>query len=144
MIQQPGIASDKLLNRLEATEQKFHENILAQTLLDALEPEEQKFLARLSVFHLPVTVEIINAITATPLPLQKLISLSLVESASTQPTQPANYRVTTILESLLKPVLSDAEWQATRQQAVKKIYQLWWEESNQSCTDEQALEVLRL
>lgn len=144
VIQQPGIAADELLNRLEATEQKFREDILAQTLLDALEPEEQKFLARLSVFHLPVTVEIINAITATLLPLQKLISLSLVESASTQPTQPANYRVTTILEALLKPVLSDAEWQATRQQAVKKIYQVWWEKSNQSCTDEQALEVLRL
>ncbi|MHC5826846.1 MAG: hypothetical protein ACYT04_66000, partial [Nostoc sp.] len=36
------------------------EQILAQTLLDALEPEEQKFLAQLSVFHLPVTEEIIS------------------------------------------------------------------------------------
>ncbi|MEH1779109.1 MAG: hypothetical protein V7K67_32085, partial [Nostoc sp.] len=62
VIQQPGIATAELLNRLEETEQKFRENILAQTLLAALEPEEQKFLARLSVFNLPVTVEIINAI----------------------------------------------------------------------------------
>ncbi|GAB1537577.1 hypothetical protein NUACC21_02220 [Scytonema sp. NUACC21] len=49
VIQQPGLAADELLNRLEATEQKFRENILAQTLLDALEPDEQKLLARLSV-----------------------------------------------------------------------------------------------
>ncbi|MEH2322919.1 MAG: CHAT domain-containing protein [Nostoc sp.] len=71
VIQQPGIAADELLNRLEATEQKFRENILAQTLLDALELEEQKFLARLSVFHLPVTEEIINVLmqNLSPTPL---------------------------------------------------------------------------
>ncbi|WP_242055761.1 CHAT domain-containing protein [Nostoc flagelliforme] len=74
VIQQPGIAADELLNRLEATEHKFRENILAQTLLDALEPEEQKFLARLSVFNLPVTVEIINAISPSVTSLQKQLS----------------------------------------------------------------------
>jgi hypothetical protein len=123
---------------------------LAQTLLDALELEEQKFLAWLSVFHLPVTEDIVRAISSTshpnawdsksqansesPLkrtedlgegissPLErtsamsqeidflavvgKLSGLSLVESATTHPTQPANYRVTTILESLLESVLS--------------------------------------
>ncbi|BDI19942.1 hypothetical protein ANSO36C_57440 [Nostoc cf. commune SO-36] len=113
VIQQPGIGADELLNRLEATEQKFRENILAQTLLDALEPEEQKFLARLSVFQLPVTVEIINAISPSVAFLQKFVSLSLVESATTHPTQSANYRVTTILESLLETVLIQEEWQAT-------------------------------
>ncbi|MEH2142245.1 CHAT domain-containing protein [Nostoc sp.] len=143
VIQQPGLAADELLNRLEATEQKFRENILAQTLLDALEPEEQKFLARLSVFHLPVTVEIINAICPSASFLQKLTSLSLVESATTHPTQPVNYRVTTILEPLLESVLSEEEWQATRQQAVRKIHQAWWEESNQKM-EAQGLEIVRL
>ncbi|WP_193198840.1 tetratricopeptide repeat protein [Nostoc sp. MG11] len=143
VIQQPGLAADELLNRLEATEQKFRENILAQTLLDALEPEEQKFLARLSVFHLPVTFEIINAISLFCSPLQKLVSLSLVESATTYPNQPANYRVTTILEPLLEPVLSEEEWQASRQQAVRKIHQVWWEEVNKKL-EANGLEIVRL
>ncbi|MBD2510404.1 CHAT domain-containing protein [Nostoc muscorum FACHB-395] len=144
VIQQSGLAADELLNRLEATEQKFRENILAQTLLDILEPEEQKFLARLSVFHLPVTVEIINAISPFTSFLQKLTSLSLVESTTTHPNQPANYRVTTILEPLLEPVLSEEEWQATRQEAVKEVYQVWCQETNKFCADEEAIEIIRL
>ncbi|BAY31582.1 TPR repeat-containing protein [Nostoc carneum NIES-2107] len=146
VMQQPGLAKDELLNRLEATEEKFREDVLAQTLLDALEVEEQKFLARLSVFNLPVSEEIVRVISPVNdlAVLGKLTSLSLVESATTHPNQPVNYRVTTILEPLLAPVLTEEEWQATRQQAVKKIHQAWWEESNHSCTDEQALEVLRL
>ncbi|MEH1822508.1 MAG: tetratricopeptide repeat protein, partial [Nostoc sp.] len=187
VIQQPGIAADELLNRLEATEQKFRENILAQTLLDGLELEERKFLARLSVFHLPVREEIVRAISSTshpnawdsksqansesPLkrtedlgkeissPLErtsamsqeidflavvgKLSGLSLVESATTHPTQPANYRVTTILESLLKKVLIQEEWQTTRQQAVREIYKDWWEE-NDNPTEAEVLEIVRL
>ncbi|MEH1826011.1 MAG: CHAT domain-containing protein [Nostoc sp.] len=182
VIQQPGIAADELLNRLEATEQKFREDILAQTLLAALEPEEQKFLARLSVFHLSVTEEIVRAISPagdsksptnseSPLkrtedlgegissPLErtsamsqeidflavvgKLVSLSLVESATTHANQSANYRVTTILESLLETVLSEEEWQAARQQAVRKIHKVWWEE-NDNPTEAEALEIVRL
>ncbi|MEH2302597.1 MAG: tetratricopeptide repeat protein [Nostoc sp.] len=146
VIQQPGLAADELLNRLEKTEQKFRENILAQTLLDALEPEEQKFLARLSVFHLPVMEDIVRAIsTAGELAvLGKLTSLSLVESATTHPNQPANYRVTTILEPLLEPVLSEEEWQVTRQQAVREVYQVWCKETNKFCADEEAIEIIRL
>ncbi|WP_375471311.1 tetratricopeptide repeat protein [uncultured Nostoc sp.] len=182
VIQQPGIATDELLNRLEATEQKFREDILAQTLLAALEPEEQKFLARLSVFHLPVTEEIIRAISPagdsksptnseSPLkraedlgegissPLErtsamsqeidflavvgKLVSLSLVESATTHANQSANYRVTTILESLLETVLSEEEWQAARQQAVREVYKIWWEQTDQK-TEAEGLEIVRL
>jgi tetratricopeptide (TPR) repeat protein len=144
VIQQPGLATDELLNRLEETEQKFRENILAQTLLDGLELEERKFLARLSVFHLPVTVKIINAISPSTSFLQKLTSLSLVESATTHPTQSANYRVTTILEPLLENVLSEKEWQKTRQKAVREVYQVWWEETNKSCADDEAIEIIRL
>ncbi|MEH2269932.1 MAG: CHAT domain-containing protein [Nostoc sp.] len=145
VIQQPGLAADELLSRLKDTEDKFlRENILAQTLLDALEPEEKKFLARLSVFHLGVTVEVINAISPFPPPLQKLTSLSLVESATTHPSQLANYRVTTILEPLLEPVLSEEEWQATRQEAVREIYQVWCKETNKFCADEEAIEIIRL
>ncbi|MEH1927411.1 CHAT domain-containing protein [Nostoc sp.] len=265
VIGQLGLAGDELLNRLEKTEPKFREHILAQTLLDALEPEEQKFVAQLSVFHLPVTEEIISvfmenlsptlrqpegrvrshfpklvsyagiptlhkylanrirrytsqgrsvpwAVTIEEVlipglgcakvgsrrsdfslrelklanlllhrshkpnvsPTRKLgrlclrtpnsllvcshslslmegilhiwdapISLSLVEFISTDATQPANYRVATILEPLLESVLSESEWQATRQQAVRKIYQVWWENSKQR-TQAEGLEIVRL
>ncbi|WP_366931697.1 CHAT domain-containing protein [Nostoc sp. NOS(2021)] len=261
VIQQPGLAADELLNRLEKTEPKFREKILAQTLLDALQPEEQKFLAQLSVFHLPVTEEIISVfmqkrvrsqlpklVSLASIPIlhkylanrirrytnqvpsvpgaatrkkvlmpglgyanigsrrsdfsvrglilvsvllhrnhtllgkqakssvsvrKKLgrlcfsptklpdcsrsvclregilhiwdapVSLSLVESATTNPTQPANYRVATILEPLLESVLSESEWQATRQQAVRKVYQVWWQDSNQR-TEAEGLEIVRL
>lgn len=51
--------------------------------------------------------------------------------------------MTTILESLLEPLLSEEEWQTTRQQAARKIYQIWWEESDKR-TEEQALEIVRL
>ncbi|MDF5731961.1 MAG: tetratricopeptide repeat protein [Rhizonema sp. PD38] len=144
VIQQPGIAVDELLTRLEETEHKFRENILAQTLLDVLEPEEQKFLARLSVFHLPVMEDIVRAISTTEdlAVLGKLTSLSLVESATTHPNQSANYRVTTILEPLLELVLSEKEWQVTRQQGVRKIHQVWWKNANR--TEAEGMEIVRL
>uniref|UniRef100_UPI00145C54A7 tetratricopeptide repeat protein n=1 Tax=Brasilonema sp. UFV-L1 TaxID=2234130 RepID=UPI00145C54A7 len=75
--------------------------------------------------------------------LEKLVSLSLVESATTHASQTAEYRVTTILESLLEPLLSEEEWQTTRQQAARKIYQVWWEESEEY-REEQGLEIVRL
>ncbi|MEH2115586.1 tetratricopeptide repeat protein [Nostoc sp.] len=148
VMQQPGLATHELLNRLEATEQKFRENILAQTLLDALEVDEKKFLARLSVFHLPVSENIVRAISPAwesklLAVVDKLTSLSLVESATTHATQPANYRVTTILEPLLEAVLSEEEWQVTRQQAVKKIHIAWLEETGE-CTEAEGLEIVRL
>ncbi|MEH1922388.1 tetratricopeptide repeat protein [Nostoc sp.] len=73
----------------------------------------------------------------------KLSGLSLVESATTHPSQPANYRVTTILESLLEKVLIQEEWQAARQQAVREIHQVWWEE-NHNRTEAEGLEIVRL
>jgi tetratricopeptide (TPR) repeat protein len=51
--------------------------------------------------------------------------------------------VTTILEPLLEPVLSKEEWQATRQEGVRKIHQVWWEE-NENPTEAEALEIVRL
>ncbi|OUL18045.1 hypothetical protein BV372_34390, partial [Nostoc sp. T09] len=144
VIEQPGLAADELLNRLEATKQKFREHLLARTLFDALETEEQNFLARLSVFNLPVTEEIVRAISSANelAVLGKLTSLSLVESGTTHPNQPVNYRVTAILEPLLEPILTEEEWQATQQKAVKKIHQVWYK--NENCTEVEALEIVRL
>jgi CHAT domain-containing protein len=65
VVNKSGLAADELLKKLEATQQQFRENILAETLLKALNEDERKFLARLSVFHLPVTEDVVNAATST-------------------------------------------------------------------------------
>jgi tetratricopeptide (TPR) repeat protein len=75
--------------------------------------------------------------------MTKLTSLSLVESATTYANQTATYRVATILELLLQPILSEEEWQTTRQQAARKLYKVWWEESEKRIEAE-ALEIVRL
>ncbi|MBD2386384.1 CHAT domain-containing protein [Cylindrospermum sp. FACHB-282] len=188
VLQQPGLAADELLTKLENTELKFRENILAETLLSGLKEEEKKFLARLSVFHLPVQGKIIENLSPNLSParrealnsppsldvgnfspnlsptrrealnsppslvgkgvgglglLPKLISLSLVESATVYAGQNVEYRVTTILAPLLQPLLTEAEWQTTHQAATRTIYQTWWEESD-NCNLRQGLEIVRL
>ncbi|MFH7025068.1 MAG: tetratricopeptide repeat protein [Heteroscytonema crispum UTEX LB 1556] len=183
VLNQPSLDSEDLLTQLEQVEQKFREDILARTLLNVLEGEEQKLLARLSVFNLPVSEDVVKAVSLTargwkPLansespvnrteelgegissPLQrtsaispeidfravvgKLTSLTLVESATTYATQTPEYRVTTILKPLLQPILTEEEWQITRQAAAGKIYQSWWEETDNRSED-QGREIVRL
>lgn len=139
---QPNLDKAEILTQLEQTEQRFREDILAETLLNTLTQEEQKFLACLSVFKLSVPVEIISAVTPDLSWLNKAVNLSLVEQVIVGGTQ-KEYRVTTILEPLLKNVLSDAEWQNTRQQAAQRTYQVWWQEAKTS-TKEQKLEIVSL
>jgi tetratricopeptide (TPR) repeat protein len=148
---QTQIAGDELLTRLEAVELKFRENILAETLLRGLEDGERKFLARLSVFRLPVTEDIVRDVAFSDEVaeaqnvecLYRLVGLSLVESATVYATQQREYRVTTILESLLEPVLTVEEWQTTKKTATASIYKTWWEEV-ETCNEEQAQEIVRL
>ncbi|NET04844.1 MAG: tetratricopeptide repeat protein [Symploca sp. SIO2B6] len=155
VVKQPGIVEDELLSQLEAVELKFRENILAQALLAGLEEEEKEFLARLSVFLLPVTQEIIKNLSPNPSAasreplnalscLPKLVSLSLVESATTYEQQQPEYRVTRILESLLQSVLTKEEWQTTRKVATQSIYKTWWEDRENTYNEEQAREIIRL
>jgi tetratricopeptide (TPR) repeat protein len=165
VVKLPGIAGDELLTRLEAVELKFRENILAETLLKGLEDGEKKFLARLSVFRLPVTGEIIKNLSPNLSPkrrealnsppslagkgvgglglLPKLVGLSLVESATVYETQQPEYRVTTILEPLLETVLTAEEWETTRKAAAQSIYKSWWEE-DENYDEEKSREVVRL
>ncbi|MEA5553660.1 CHAT domain-containing protein, partial [Anabaena cylindrica UHCC 0172] len=145
VLQQPGLVADELLTKLENVQLKFRENILAETLLSGLEAEEKKFLARLSVFRLPVRGEIIENLHSNGRLgfLPKLMSLSLVESATVYAGKSIEYRVTTILEQLLQPLLTEAEWQTTYQTATHKIYKTWWEETDNR-NEEQAREIIRL
>jgi tetratricopeptide (TPR) repeat protein len=172
VVKLPELAGDELLTKLEGVQLKFRENILAQTLLSGLAEEERKFLARLSVFRLSVSEEIIQNLTPSPFKgrfyslidaetqgrgdagknlerknqlfqIDKLVGLSLVESATTHATQKQEYRVTTILEPLLQPALTGEEWQTTRQAATEIIYKSWWEEVD-NYNEEQAREIVRL
>ncbi|MCG6138786.1 MAG: CHAT domain-containing protein [Nostoc sp. LLA-1] len=81
IVQLPDLETDELLTKLEGVQLKFREDILAEILLNALEDEEKKFLARLSVFRLPVTEEIIKNLSPTPL----LVGYPLVTSFLTKP-----------------------------------------------------------
>ncbi|BAT53298.1 TPR repeat-containing protein [Nostoc sp. NIES-3756] len=159
VVQLPNLAADELLTKLEGVQLKFREDILAATLLNALADEEKKFLAQLSVFRLPVKEDVIQHFPPTPptpVPpslvgkgfrglgfLPKLISLSLVESATTYAQQTPEYRVTTILAPLLQPLLTEEEWQTTHQAATQIIYRSWWEEVDNR-NEEQAREIVRL
>ncbi|OCQ97660.1 hypothetical protein BCD64_06060 [Nostoc sp. MBR 210] len=172
VVQLPDVAEEELLTKLEGVQLKFRENILAETLLNALEDEEKEFLAQLSVFRLPVTIDIINSVSScslrlrsvsesqvevnSPFPtprllsevevnslLSKLISLSLVESGTTYAKQTPEYRVTTILAPLLQPLLTEEEWETTQKAATQIIYRSWWEEADNK-NEEQAREIVRL
>ncbi|WP_245911834.1 tetratricopeptide repeat protein [Brunnivagina elsteri] len=166
VVKLPGIPGDELLTKLEGKKQEFRENILAETLLNGLEDGEREFLARLSVFRLPVTEGIIWNLSPNLSPgrrrealnsppslagkgvgglgfLPRLIALSLVESATVYATQQPEYRVTTILEPLLQTVLTTEEWQTTRKAATASIYKTWWEE-DENYDEEQAREIVRL
>jgi tetratricopeptide (TPR) repeat protein len=141
LLQQPEVDTAALLGQLEKEEQRFREDILAKKLLESLTQTEREFLARVSVFQLPVTQAILAAVVADLRPLEKTLALGLVESATT-PREP-EYRVTSILEPLLQPVLTEAEWRATQNQAAQATYRVWWQEAETS-TEAKGLEVVRL
>jgi len=141
LLQQPEVDATALLSQLEQTEQRFREDILAEKLLESLTEVEREFLAQLSVFQLPVTQAILSAVVADLRPLERTLALGLVESA-TSPNE-AEYRVTSILEPLLHPVLTDTAWKTTQQQAAQATYRTWWQEAETS-TEAQRLEIVRL
>ncbi|BAZ40614.1 TPR repeat-containing protein [Calothrix sp. NIES-4101] len=144
--EQTEIAGDELLTRLEAVELKFRENILAETLLSGLGNGEKKFLARLSVFRLPVTEDILRGVAFSQevAEARNVECLRLVESATVYATQQPEYRVTTILEPLLQDGLTVEEWQSTKKAATASIYKTWWEETGDTYNEEQAREIVRL
>jgi tetratricopeptide (TPR) repeat protein len=143
---QEQLTSTSLLLKLRETEEAFRENVLATALLAALTPAEQKGLARLSSVWLPIEIALMPEMMwegAAEQSLNRLAGLGLVEK-SEQGTQPtAAYRVSRILEPVLLPVLSEAEWQAAHRAMAQKLYQVWWEGSDTS-SESQRLEIVRL
>jgi len=141
LIEAPDVNTAELLSQLERVQLEFRESIVAETLLAALSEAERRFLAKLSVFELPITQEILDGV-ADSAALPKPLALGLVES-SLRPNQAAAYRVTTILQPLLQPLLPEAEWLEAWSLAAQGLYRVWWEGASGS-TESRWLEMVRL
>ena len=143
-LEDDSVDSAVLLDHLEKRALVFRESILTETLLRALTGDEQRFLAQMSAIRLPISLGLVNAIVGVPLlGLKKMLALSLVESSLRSPNQEVEYRVTKILEPLLLPLLTEAEWQKTWQRAAQELYRVWWEEA-EGASEVQMLEIVRL
>jgi len=143
LLEEGSVDAAALLGRLEAKTLEFWEDILAETLLGALTGEERRFLAQLSGVRLPIALELVNAVAdVPPLGLKKVLALGLVESPL-RPGRAAEFRVTRILEPLLLPLLSEAEWVESWGRSVRVLYQVWWEEAEGS-SEARGLEIRRL
>jgi hypothetical protein len=81
------------------------------------------------VFRLPVTEDIVRDVAFSHeiierhnfAYLQRLVALSLVESATVYATQQREYRVTTILEPLRQNILTPEEWENCKKTAIIEI-----------------------
>jgi tetratricopeptide (TPR) repeat protein len=141
LLQQPDLDAEALLTQLERTEQEFREDILAATLLRGLTDGELQFLAKLSVFRLPINREILTSVVTDTQPLDKTLALGLVESATTH--NAPDYRVPSILTPLLESVFGPEDWPIIYQRATRATYSAWWEVV-EIWDEVHALEIVRL
>jgi len=137
---QTDLVEDAFLDGLRAVENEFRENILAEKLLGALSEPERKALARMTLFRLPVPQPVVAELSHGA-PMESAISLGLLEKQVAHGED--LFRVTSVLEPLLRPVLSEAEWTEARRQAARKLHQVWWDEPEKPRED-RALEVARV
>lgn len=119
---------------------QFRENILAEKLLRALSEQERKTLARMALFELPVPMAVVTEL-AQGASVETAMSLGLLEKHGAH--EEDLYRVTTVLEPLLRPALSEGEWIEARRRAARRFHQVWWEIPERTRED-RGLEVVRV
>jgi tetratricopeptide (TPR) repeat protein len=129
-----------LLERLEAVETKFRQNLLLEILVAVLGADEQRDLARLSVVQVPMSADLVAALVPG-LDLEKLAGLTLVEPSRGEAGE--LYRVPTVLGDVLKSQLDAVAWQSAQKVAAELLHRVWWDETDNRDTD-QAMEILRL
>ena len=134
------LIEDAFLDRLAAEVSRFRENILAAKLLGALSEPERKLLARMTLFGLSVPIAVV-AEMAHGAPAESAMSLGLLEKQVAYGED--LYRVTTVLEPLLGPALSEVEWAEARHRAVRSLHKVWWADTREK-REPRALEVVRL
>jgi tetratricopeptide (TPR) repeat protein len=135
-----GVIDDAFLDRLGAEVSRFRESILAKTLLGALSGPERKALARMILFELAVPMAVVAEL-AQGASLESALSLGLLEKQVTHGED--LYRVTTVLEPLLQPALSEAEWSEARRRAARKLHEVWWDDPEER-REARGLEVVRV
>ena len=134
------LIEDAFLDRMRAEESRFRENILAEKLIGALSEPERKALARMTLFELAVPMAVVTEL-AQGASLETAVSLGLLEKQVAHGED--LYRVNSVLESLLRPVLGEAEWGDARRQAARKLHEVWWGDPEKSL-EARGLEVVRV
>ena len=140
ILEDPQVDAKEILTRMEQRAAEFREEILAEALLNQQPADLQTMLGQGLVFELPVPARVMAALWQG-LPdgerhCQRAIALGLLEAIPATPE--ATYRVPRLLAPLL-PSCTEGE---LYQQATEALYSHWWGEAG--CTEEQALELLRL
>jgi tetratricopeptide (TPR) repeat protein len=136
----PEVIEDAFLDRLGAAVREFRENLLAEKLLGALSELERKALARMTLFELAVPMAVVAEL-AEGAPVESAGALGLLEKQVARGEH--LYRVTTVLEPLLRPALSEVEWSEARRRAARMVHKLWWDDPDQR-SEARGLEVVRL
>jgi len=134
------VIEDAFLDRLGAEVSRFRENILAGKLLGALSESERKALARMTLFELAVPLAVVTEL-AQGASLETAASLGLLEKQIIGGED--LYRVTSVLEPLLRPALSDVEWSDARRRAARKLHEVWWDEPEEA-REARGLEIVRV
>ena len=134
------VIEDAFLDRLGAEVSRFRENILAGKLLGALSEAERKALARMTLFELAVPMAVVTEL-AQGASLEMAASLGLLEKQIAVGED--LYRVTSVLEPLLRPALSEVEWSDARRRAARKLHEVWWGDPEKR-REARGLEVVRV
>ncbi|MEM9153375.1 MAG: CHAT domain-containing protein, partial [Cyanobacteria bacterium P01_F01_bin.3] len=142
VLQDAGTDQAQILDRMEAEETRFRENILAEELLRQQSDTLKEMLARALVFELAVPEAAMMAIwddlSDWGQHCQRAVALGLLELS--QPQGEISYRVPRILEILL-PSLEESNLVPT---AANELYELWWKRGRDQLTEEKCLELYRL
>ena len=127
----------EVLDRMNAKQIEFRENILAETLLAQQSPDLREMLKLGLVFDLPVP-ELVFAMVCEGVENLKVHQVR-AKAIGLLEVNGDLYRVPKILVELLSPEFTQ-EIYAT---AVRELYRVWYQES-ESSTEEQKLEIHRL
>ncbi|WP_232297459.1 CHAT domain-containing protein [Actinoplanes sp. SE50/110] len=119
---------DELLTAIEATADRFREEILAEKLLGSQPPELRRMLAKVNVVELPVPASTVTAMHDHPSAdrhIERAVQLGLLEEGVDHDTRRPRYHVSNVLRPLIRPLLTDDEYVEACAAAAQSLYHLW-------------------
>lgn len=121
---------DGLIAAVENEVDRFRrETILATKLLESQPIDLQKMLAKLNVIELPVPMATVTAVHDHPdvaSHVARAARLGLVEEGLDPETNEPRYFVSNVLRPLIRPLITDEEYQQACAAAARSLYQLWF------------------